>query len=128
VWARSYGNSAIDAGRGVAVDSADNVIVVGEYMGGVDFGGGNSDLWFGSNQPPFCVRSVDATTDAFVVKFNANGTTAWAKSSGSTFGDNAFGVGVDAANNVIATGVWQLQVDFGAGLVWSNGSADIWIQ
>ncbi len=128
VWARSYGNSANDAGKGVAVDSNDSVIVVGEFMGGVDFAGGNSDACIGSNQPPSCVRSVDASTDGFIVKYNPNGTTAWVKSFGSTFGDNAFAVGVDAANNVIATGVWQLQVDFGAGLVWSNGSADIWIQ
>jgi len=40
VWVKRIGGSSDDDIQGVAIDSADNIIVVGSFNGTVDFGGG----------------------------------------------------------------------------------------
>jgi hypothetical protein len=40
VWSRSVGDSVYQAAQGVAVDASDNVILVGNFAGVVDLGGG----------------------------------------------------------------------------------------
>jgi len=40
VWSGKYGSSLDDAGRGIAVDGYDNVVITGIHEGDIDFGGG----------------------------------------------------------------------------------------
>jgi len=54
-WTKQLGTSAIEEGRGVAVDSWDNIYVTGETKGGLD---GNTN---------------SGESDLFLVKFNSDG-------------------------------------------------------
>jgi len=39
LWSKAFGNSSANLGWAVATDDADNVIVLGEFAGEIDFGG-----------------------------------------------------------------------------------------
>lgn len=52
-WGLSRGSTSNDFGYGVAVDSADNIVIVGEFKGTVDFGGGDATA---TNQDLFIVK------------------------------------------------------------------------
>ena len=40
-WSKGFAGTSSDIGRGVAIDNADNVVVVGDFWNFIDFGGGN---------------------------------------------------------------------------------------
>jgi hypothetical protein len=114
LWSRQAGSAGWnDAGRGVAVDGAGNVLVTGTAAGGANFGGGplsGTDL------------------DVFVVKYNAAGGHVWSRSFGSAgVVDSGAAVGVDAAGNALVTGSFKAWVDFGAGPIFSRGDSDIFL-
>jgi len=80
-WARTLGGTGADYGYGVAVDSADNIIVVGQTSsdgaGGVDF---------------------------LIAKYNSAGALQWDRTLGGTAHDVGYAVAIDSANNIIVTG------------------------
>src|SRR5207253_2679622 len=91
LWSKAVGNDAEEVGKGIAVDSTGNVIVVGQlgsYM--VDLGGG--------------MQTSHGLYDAFVIKYSTAGTYAWSKIFGSSQDDAATSVATDASGNVIVTG------------------------
>ena len=77
-WQRTLGGTGGDDGRGVAVDSSDNIIVFGHTE---SEGAGNNDL--------------------LVAKYNSSGTIQWQKLLGGASVDNAIGITVDSSNNII---------------------------
>lgn len=89
VWRRQPGPARYERLHGLATDSADNVIAVGETNGAV---GG----------------PIRGTDDGFVVKYAADGTVQWKRQFSSTGLDFAYAVTADPAGNVIVAG----QVDF----------------
>jgi hypothetical protein len=62
-WARTWGGSADDFGRGAAVDGSGNVFVTGYFRGTVDFDPGT-----GVDN-----RTSSGTWDSFLSKFDSNG-------------------------------------------------------
>lgn len=89
LWARQFGSDASDFARGIAVDAAGNVFVVGDSTGQLPL------------QPP-------ANGELFIAKFDTNGSRLWIRQWGSG-GDGANrdagrGVAVDAAGNAYMTG------------------------
>ena len=111
LWSRVFGDTGVDAGRGVAVDSAGNVVLTGAFHGTVDFGGGP-------------LTSVGGS-DIFVVKLDADGNHLWSGAFGDTGFDRGFGVAVDGAGNVVLTGTFRDTVDFGGGPLAGAGFQDI---
>lgn len=107
VWARSPG------GRAVALDPAGNVIVSGEYFGTVNFGSTNA-------------TSVGGF-DAFVVKYNNNGTLLWSRQFGAAQDDHGSRVATDAAGNIYLAGDFQLTVAFGTNSLTSAGGSDLYL-
>jgi hypothetical protein len=109
LWSKSFGGGLDDKGYSVAVDSSDNVIVVGYFGGTADFGGGPVTGQRGYN--------------IFVAKYAADGTYQWAKTFGSSSGGSniAYGVAVDSGGNVAITGTFQNTVDFGGGPITAAG-------
>lgn len=81
VWTRQFGTSNDDAALGVTLDPSGNVLVVGEIHGRPAGGG-----------------------DAFLRKYDADGTELWTQQFGSGLSDRASGVAVDAAGNVVVVG------------------------
>ncbi|MBI4704708.1 MAG: hypothetical protein HY744_26700 [Deltaproteobacteria bacterium] len=96
-WARLLGDGNAAPGRGVtqvatavAADAAGGAVVVGEAFGRVDFGD--------------AVRTSHdgAGPDAFVVRLDAQGMTAWSRLLGDEHKQSASSVAVDASGIVVA--------------------------
>jgi hypothetical protein len=57
VWTKRYGDSGFQYATEVAVDSANNIVLIGEFDGSIDFGGGTlsavgmNDLWIAKLTP-----------------------------------------------------------------------------
>jgi len=104
LWSKSLGNVNDETGRGVAVDAAGNVALVGEYQTSIDFGGGVT-----------VTNAGGGTDDAFVALFNAQGVPQWARSFGDTMDQSAHAVAFDEAGNLLVTGEAAGSIDLGAG-------------
>jgi hypothetical protein len=85
--------------RAIAVGSADEVIATGFFRGTVDFGGG-----------PLVSAGLE---DIFVLELDASGEHMWSKRFGGYGTDQAAGVAVDAAGNIVLTGDFDDTLDFG---------------
>jgi hypothetical protein len=112
-WANSFGGGAA---RGVAVDAAGNVLVVGYFSGAADFGGGT-------------VTST-GVRDAFVVELDPGGLYKWSRNFGAP-GAFALGTGIalSATGDVLVTGYFQGAINFGGGggPVTSAGAQDVFV-
>lgn len=79
----------VDIGA-ITVDSSNNYIVVGNFVGTVDFGG-TSKISVGGQ-------------DVFVAKYNVNGTLQWVRQFGDGFDQYATCVAVDSSDNIFIGG------------------------
>src|SRR5678815_5844983 len=68
VWSRAFGDTSFQSGRSIAIDAAGNVVVVGDFEGTVDFGGG-----------PMGPTTGGKDFDAYVAKFDPAGNHLWSK-------------------------------------------------
>ncbi len=106
VWAGSLGGLSFDMGNGIALDAANNVVVVGHFSNSGDFDPGAGTTTFNS-------AGLD---DVFMVKLNRiTGNLLWAKQIGDIGGDQALAVAIDASDNILTTGVFGNSVDFDPG-------------
>lgn len=113
-FALSWPASGSDEGRGLAVDSLGNIIMCGQWLTSIDFGGG-----------PYSAGGSDWS--CFLVKFSPSGGFLWDRVfGGPTTGisESARAVGVDASDNIFVTGWFRGPTDFGGGTVNSNGFVD----
>ncbi|MDI1450195.1 SBBP repeat-containing protein [Polyangium sp. 6x1] len=111
LWSHRYGANGTDGARGVAVDSAGNIVVTGVFQSTVDFGGGPH-------------VSVTGTSDVFVLKLSPVGGFMWSRAYGAAGGDEGSAVAVDATGNVIVVGHYRNTVDFGGGAFTAAGLDD----
>jgi hypothetical protein len=102
VWSSSFGDGAgFQTGYGAAINAAGDVTIAGSFDSTADFGG---------------VLLTDAGSgDIFVARYDTNGMFKWAKQFGDSNLQHAFGVKVDANDNVLLTGGIFGTVDFGKG-------------
>jgi hypothetical protein len=115
IWSKGYGGALEQYATSVAVDSAGNVVIVGQlFAGAVDFGGGP-------------LVTAGQSDDIFVAKFDASGQHLWSKRFGDTELQGAQSVAVDSAGNVLVTGHFWGAVDFGGGPLVSAGYIDIFL-
>jgi subtilisin family serine protease len=85
VWVRQVGSGAWDEANGAAADSDGNVYIAGITQGKLgDAQQGDKDAW--------------------VAKFNSNGTRQWVQQLGTVASDEALGVAVDAEGRVYLAG------------------------
>jgi hypothetical protein len=108
-WGRVFGDGMPQRGHAVALDSAGRVVAGGEAAGTVDFDDGNAPV-------------VTNGTDAYVVKLEADGTTAWARVFTSTDTQITRAVAVDAMDNVIVAGEYKDAVSVGSMTVPATGN------
>lgn len=101
VWGRSLGGTDRDFGLGVTLDGSGDVVVVGEFAGTVDFGGGP-------------LMAASSNGDAFVAKYaGSNGAHLFSKRYGGAGAESATSVIVDSMDNIIVAGYFHGAVDFG---------------
>ena len=112
VWSRGFGDASNQqAGLSIAIDAAGNVVVVGEFEGTVDFGGG-----------PLGPTSGVKDLDAFVAKFDPAGNHLWSKRFGAPLAQVANGVAFDSGGNVLISVQHDGTVDFGGGPITALNS------
>jgi hypothetical protein len=101
-WSTYFGGVARDEGHGVTTDAWGNVYAAG-FTNSAGWMRGGSDVSYGGD------------TDGYVVKLRSNGVHQWSTYVGGTDTDVGYGVAVDAAGSVYATGyTWSTD--------WLNGS------
>jgi hypothetical protein len=108
-WTYLTGGTSPDSAYDTAVDSSGNVFVVGEFKSNnADLDGtGGVDYFTPVN------NDVSANFDAFVTKYNADGSYAWSRTWGGSSDDNAYGVATDSNGNVYVIGKFtSASVDF----------------
>lgn len=81
LWRRQLGTTRNDTPSAVAVDSANNIVVVGSTGAGL-------------------ARPSHGGDDLFVIKYNAEGVPLWKSQTGSPSDDHPGDVAVDAAGNI----------------------------
>lgn len=111
-WARSAGELSRDAGRGVCVDVAGNVIVTGYFSGLIKF------------DETYTGRGSD---DIFIAKFDSDGNILWVKTAGGPNDDIAIGVAADNEGNIFVAGSFDSVAFFDNVLLTSNGKKDVFI-
>lgn len=94
-WATYYGGNHLDVGLSITTDSTENVIFTG-YAQSLDF-----PVSVGAFQSTL---SNTVTTDAFLVKFDAEGNRLWATYFGGFYEDRGTGVCADRNGNIILAG------------------------
>lgn len=113
-WSRRAGDGAEQSGIGLASDSKGNVIVVGDFDGTIDLGGGVS------------LQSAGAA-DAFIAKYSPGGDHIWSMRFGGSGDDSAVDVAVDASDNIVLTGIYGSTIDFGGGALPMADSIDSFV-
>ena len=135
-WDRTLGGSGLDNFWVVAVDSADNIICVGQTRsdgaGAVDcliakynssgtlqwdrtLGGTGSEAFYGiavdSSDNIICAGYTNSDGagggDGLIAKYNSSGTLQWDRTLGGTSGDEFLGATVDGSDNIICVGYTQ---------------------
>ena len=112
-WVKSYGSNYNDLGRDVAIDSNDNIYMLGNYRGTVDFGGGDEN------------GAVNG--DIFLVKFNSSGVFQWVYTAGASAADDSRALALDSNDNPYITGSFSGTVDFGGGNITAANTDDLFI-
>jgi hypothetical protein len=114
LWYKRFGTSNLTNATGIAVDSAGDIVVVGEFNGAVDFGKGTPLITAGDN-------------DVFIAKLSATGETQWVAQYGDANAQGAPAVAVDPQRNILLTGHYRGQIDFGNGALSSPGSTSMFV-
>lgn len=110
-WVVTTGEISADEARDVAIDSNGDVYVVGRFddngvAGGIEFNPLGASLM---------LTSENASSDAFLAKYNSSGDCQWAHSFGETGSTNTelgYGLALDPADNVYITGQSEGDTDF----------------
>lgn len=120
LWSKIYNSGNNDTGRGLSIDSQDNIIVTGQSGSRyhtIKYDSDGTPLWGNGISGPFG-NSFDVDIDSqdnvivvgtsggnyYIIKYCANGTKLWEKSYNAGGFDTAHGVAVDAKDNIIVTG------------------------
>ena len=103
LWSKQFGDLNNQLGLGIALDSANNILIGGAFGGTLNFGGtdlvssgGNHDIW--------------------IAKLDTNGAHLWSQAFGASAEDQqGWSIDVDSSNNVYFTGYYRNSFSFGGG-------------
>jgi hypothetical protein len=117
LWARRAGGIDTDAGYGIATLAGGSSYLAGSFRRTADFGG-------------HTLVSVNQYPDICIARIDSDGNWLWARRAGSADygdGDQAYGIAVDPEENCYATGRFLGTADFGATILTSRGSSDVFV-
>jgi len=101
-WSKRFGNDGDDQALGIIPDANGNVIVIGRFLGTLNFG-----------LQEFV--NPDPNWDTFVVKLDPAGNLLWAKQLGDTGTTQGANVAIHPSGDIIIGGRCEGIVDFGLG-------------
>jgi hypothetical protein len=113
VWARRFGGTSNDDGRGIAVDASGSSYTTGYFQESMTVGSTTLTSAGGS--------------DIFIIKLDSSGSPVWAKRFGGTSNDFGFAIAVDASGSPYTTGYFQGSMTVGNTTLTSAGLFDIFI-
>ena len=113
LWSKSFGDAAGQLAKGVAVDTAGNIVITGTMNGSFSFGGASLTSLGGG--------------DVFVAKLSPTGAHLWSKRFGDSQPQVGSGTAVDAAGNVFLSGYFLGTMNFGGMNLPTVGGADTYI-
>jgi hypothetical protein len=108
-WSRLLADAGSPSLKTLGANSAGDILVAGTFSGTVDFGGGMLSSSFGSS-------------DLFVVKLNAMGSTSWSKRFGNMNTEDVTAVAVSNDGSGFLAGKFEGTLDFGSGSMTSMGA------
>jgi uncharacterized repeat protein (TIGR02543 family) len=108
--ATRFGGSNFDYSKAVAVDTANNVILAGEFLTSTLIGG--------------VTHTSAGSKDISLLKVNSTGTLLWSKRFGGTLSDSIYGLATDADGNILLAGDFSGSITFGATTLISSGNRD----
>jgi hypothetical protein len=105
VKSRTWGGSAYDGGRRIAVDGTGNLYVTGEFYG--------TSVDFDPDPTKVDIHSSNGEDDIFISKFDSSGNLLWARTWGGNLYDWGDDIYIDESGNVYVTGTFTgASVDF----------------
>jgi PKD repeat protein len=114
LWSRHIGTAVASEGvNGVAIDLAGNVVIAGNVIAEVDFGGGS--------------LGALGASDAYVAKYAPNGNHIWSRRFGGAGNDYASAVAVDGSGNVAVAGSFESNALFAGIPLLSAGQSDAYV-
>ena len=113
LWVRMAPSTNAGKALGLAVDGAGNVVVVGSFRSSIQIGA--------------TTLTTAGDKDAVLIKLDENGTPLWARSFGDDADQEALGVSVDPAGNVLVTGAFLGRIGVGSNELVSKGAADAFL-
>ncbi|MDI1444720.1 SBBP repeat-containing protein [Polyangium sp. 6x1] len=116
-WSKGFGDAANQRAFAVAVDPTNgDVVLTGEFAGSFSFGGATLTCTDGT-----------ANVDGYIAKLDATGNHVWSKKFGNLSAQRGQGLAVDVFGNIVVTGEFFNQVDFGGGPAVSAGGRDVFV-
>lgn len=113
VWSKHFGDSSNQFAAKLAIDSQDNIILVGRVYGHTDFGGG-----------PLAAKG---SGDIIVAKLDKNGKHLWSKVFGGKDPERAERVAIANDDDVILTGTFTSNMSFGGEFFFNEGERDAFV-
>jgi hypothetical protein len=118
LWAKNYGGTADEYGYATTVDIHGNIYVTGCFYG--------HTMVFGNDT--LINNSTSDTSDIFIVKYDANGDTLWAKSAGGSNYDYAYSIAVDDSGKILICGMFNSSaISFDSITLNKTGYSDLFI-
>jgi 6-phosphogluconolactonase (cycloisomerase 2 family) len=119
LWVRKIGGTGGEQPNSVSVDSSGNVIVVGY------FGSDPLNIYAANGTTVSFTLTNSGNGEAFVVKYDPNGTALWAsKIGGSTGSDTALSVSIDSSGNIIFVGRYNSTSINTGPITFTNSGSD----
>jgi hypothetical protein len=113
LWSKAIGGPNNQNTFAIGADASGNVLVAGLLDGSADFGAG--------------VKTSAGGGDIFIAKYDPAGAYLWEHDYGDATLQFPRALTIDAAGDVIVTGLTNGLVDFGAGALCGNGGEDIFL-
>lgn len=112
IWGKQCSGTSTENGTELDVDPAGNVYVTGSFNDIVDFD---------PSGVTYTVQSIGSpNSDPYVLKLNNSGSFIWVKTWGSSSGEYASDIDLDASGNIYTTGNYFTNCDMDPGVGVSN--------
>lgn len=112
-WSRGFNGEADQRIRAVAAGSDGSVLITGEFTGTMDLGNGP--------------MMSEGGADLFVAKIDPSGQLLWSLRAGDAADQRGQGIVVDAAGNVLVSGMFEGTMALGGTTLTSAGSKDVFV-
>ena len=112
-WARGGGGSSNDIARSVTVDNNSNIYVVGDFSSTATFGA--------------TTLTSAGGNDVIILKYNPDGSVAWARQAGGSGEDTGYRIYADPYNDILVSGSFSSTANFGDLVLTSVNGADMFV-